>query len=244
LTGGTPVSGGPVKRPGRVRVILLLAAGVVALGISIIGMSTREASTEYRGVEGVSDTQRIFGGVRQLGDRLGREDAPVQIQVFTDVQSAGYADWFEDVIPSLTTTEVRSGEVLLLLRNRSLTRNPTELSFFGIEAAGEQDYAWNYAYLVVRNLELAKEVGLDDEFLADVAGSIDGLEPALWEVDYEAALEPDSEVTARLEEHDKLAISLGLRAAPATVVAGPSGTEVLQDAPALADVQRAIAEVR
>ncbi len=239
-----PVSNGAARRPGRFRVIGLLLLGIVVLGIAIVGMSTREASNEFRVIEGSDDAQRIFGGEFQLGDRLGQGNAPVQVQVFTDVQAAGFTDWFLEVIPALTDGPVRDGDVQLLLRNRSLTRNPTEISFFGIEAAAEQDYAWNYAYLVVRNLELAEGVGLDDEFLEDIAGAIQGVDLAIWLDDYEQSLEEGSEVIMRLEEQDKLAIDLGLRAAPAVVINGPGGSEVLQDAPELDQIRAAIEEVR
>jgi len=242
LSTASPESGGAAGRPGRFRVLGLLLIGITALVIAIVGMSTREPSNEFRGVEGANDAQRIFGGVFQLGERLGAGNSPVQVQIFTDVQAAGFSEWFLDVVPALTEGPVRAGEVQLLLRNRSLTRNPTELSFFGIEAAAEQDYAWNYAYLVVRNLDLAREVGLDAEYLEDIAEAIDGVELAVWKQDYERSLEPDSEVTKRLEEQDQLAIDLELRAQPALVVTGPGGTEILQDAPDLAAIRAAIAE--
>ena len=238
-----PESHGAAGRPARFRVLAILLVGTTALTIAIIGMSTREASNEVRGVEGASDAQRIFGGIFQLGDRLGAGNAPVQIQIFTDVQAAAFSEWFDDVVPALAEGPVRGGDVQLLLRNRSLTRNPTELSFFGIEAAAEQDYAWNYAYLVVRNLDLARDVGLDAEFLEDLAEAIDGVEVAVWTEDYEQGLEPDSEVTQRLEEQDKLAIDLELRAEPALVVTGPGGTEVLQDTPELPEIRAAIEQV-
>ncbi len=244
MSDNSPESNGAARRPGRFRVLGLLLLGIVVLGIAIVGMSTREASNEFRVIEGSDDAQRIFGGEFQLGDRLGQGNAPVQVQVFTDVQAAGFTDWFLEVIPALTDGPVRDGDVQLLLRNRSLTRNPTEISFFGIEAAAEQDYAWNYAYLVVRNLELAEGVGLDEEFLEDIAGAIQGVDIAIWSTDYEQSLEEDSEVIMRLEEQDKLAIDLGLRAAPAVVINGPGGSEVLQDAPELDQIRAAIEDVR
>lgn len=239
-----PESPGASKRPGRYRILGILVVAFAVLTISIIGMSTREPGNEFRSVSGTDEAQRIFGGEFQRGERLGPGDAPVQVQVFTDVQDAGFSSWFDGVIPALVDGPVRDGSIQLLLRNRSLTRNPTELSFFGIEAAAEQDYAWNYAYLVSRNLDLAREVGLDDDFLQTIAESIERLELAVWKTDYEAALEPDSEVMQRLEDHDKLAIDLELRAEPALVITGPGGTEVLQDTPDLAEIEAAIGEVR
>jgi hypothetical protein len=231
------------RRPGQFRILAILLVAFTVLGISIVGMSTREPSNEFKGVSGTDDAQRIFGGEFQQGERVGPGTAPVQIQVFTDVQAAGFTSWFDEVIPALVDGPVRDGDVQLLLRNRSLTRNPTELSFFGVEAAAEQGYAWNYAYLMTRNLDLAREVGLDEEFLESIAKAIERMDLAVWKADYEDSLEPDSEVMQRLEEQDKLAIDLELRAAPALVITGPGGTEVLQDAPELPDVEAAIESV-
>lgn len=232
-------------RPGRIRVLLLLLAAVVGLLIAISGIATREPSQEYQKVVGAGDTQRIYGGVRQLGDRLGNEDAPVQMQVFVDVQSSEFRDQFLETIPPLVTTQVRNGQLQLLLRNRSLTRNPTELSFYGVEAAAEQSYGWQYADLMVRNLEEAEAKGkVDEDFLRNLAGSITHMEIEEWQAAFDAGLEEGSAMTARLAEQDKLAIKLGIRAKPAVVVTGPGGTETVQDAPDLARIERAIDAVR
>ncbi len=232
-------------RPGRYWVMLILAAAIVALLIAIAGIATREPSQEYQKVVGAGDTQQIYGGVRQLGDRLGDENAPVQMQVFVDVQSAEYRDQFLDTIPPLVNTQVRSGQLQMLLRNRSLTRNATELAFYGVEAAAEQNYGWQFADLMVRNQEAAQDKGrVDREFLRTLAEAIPHMELLDWEESFDAGIEEGSEMTARLEAQDKLAIKLGIRAEPAVVVTGPRGTEVVQDAPDLDQIQQAINAVR
>ena len=232
-------------RPGRFWILLALIVAGGALLVGIIGLATKEASNEYVRVEGTTDAQRIFGGVRQLGDRLGFGDAPVQIQYFTDVQSIPGRENFLAVVPDLVETEVRNGDVQMLFRNRSLTRNPTQISFYGVEAAAAQDAGWNFAYLMVRNFDLAEEAGrIDEELLSDLAEGVERMELPIWKRDFERGIEPDSATTRRLEEYDKIAIDLGLRAEPAMVVAGPSGTEVLQDSPGLERVRTAIEAVR
>ncbi len=240
---GTGRKAGP--RPGRLWILAALIVAAGALLVAIVGMATREPSSEFSRIAGVNDSQRIFGGVRQLGDRLGFGDAPVQIQYFTDVQSIPGAENLIAVVPPLVDSEIRNGTVQMLFRNRSLTRNPTQLSFYGVEAAALQDAAWNYAYLMVRNLDLAEEAGaVDEEFLTDLAEGIERLELPVWQADFERGLDPESAMTRGLEDADKVAIDLGLRAEPAMIVAGPSGTEVLQDSPDLARVRAAIARVR
>ena len=235
----------PGSRPGRLWILaaLILAAG--ALLVAIVGMATREPSEEFSKISGVNDSQRIFGGVRQLGDRLGFGDAPVQIQYFTDVQSVPGGENFVAVVPPLVDSEIRNGTVQMLFRTPSLSRNPPQLSFYGVEAAELQDAGWNYAYLMVRNLDLAEETGaVNEEFLADIAEGIERLEEPVWRQNFAQGLDLESAMTRGLEEDDKVSIDHGLRAEPAMIVAGPSGTEVLQDSPDLARVRAAIARVR
>ncbi len=236
---------GRQPRAGRFWILAALIVAGGALLIAIVGMATREPSNEFSRVAGVNDSQRIFGGVRQLGDRLGFSNAPVQIQYFTDVQSVPGAENLLAVVPALVDSEIRNGVVQMLFRNRSLTRNPTQISFYGVEAAELLDAGCNYPYLMVRNLHRAAGAGaIDEDFLADIAGGIERLEIPVWREDFERGLDPESAMTRGLEEDDKVAIDLELRAEPAMVVAGPSGTEVLQDSPDLARVRAAIARVR
>ena len=232
------------SRPGRIWVILLLGLAVLGLIIGIIGISTQEPGEDFKDVNGVGDMQRIFGGVRQLDDRLGNEDAPVSIQYFVDVQSSTYKDQFLDTIPILVNGPVRDGDVQLLLRNRSLTVNATERSFYGIQAAAEQGYGWQYAYLMIRNQDAAERERLDDEFLRTIAGGIRYLEPLQWQEDFDEGIKPGSQMTRELEDDDKQAIDLKITDAPAFLVSGPNGTELLMDAPGLDELQLAIDEVR
>lgn len=232
------------RRPGQFRTLVILAVAAVALLIGLIGMSTREPGNEYEAVQGGQEMRQTIGGERQLEDRLGQDDAPVQMQVFLDAQSSTYRDQFLDTIPALINGPVRSGDLKLLYRNRSLTRNATELSFYGIEAAMKQNYGWQFAYLMFRNQELAEQEGLDREFLTRLAESIEYLDLEQWKRDLDEGLEPGSQMNAELQAQDQIAIDLEIRDQPAAVVNGPAGTEVVQDAPDLARLQAAISEVQ
>lgn len=232
------------RRPGQFRVLAILVVAIGTLIIALVGMSTREPSSDYDEVVGVGDMRQIFGGVRQLEDRLGEDDAPVQMQMFLDAQSSTYRDQYLETVPALVSGPVRDGSLKLLYRNRSLTRNATELSFYGIEAAAKQNYAWQFSYLVFRNQEMAREQGLDEDFLVRIAESIEHMDQLQWKEDFEAGLEEGSEMTASLQAQDEIAIGLKIRDAPAAVVNGPGGTEVVQDAPGLGELQAAIGAAR
>lgn len=232
------------RRPGQYRTLIILAVAIGALLIALIGMATRKASNEYEDIQGTQDMREIFGGVRQLDDRLGSDDAPVQVQVFLDAQSGTYRDQFLDTVPALVNGPVRDGNLKLLYRNRSLTRNATERSFYGIQAAQNQGYGWQYAYLMFRNQDLAREQGLDDDFLTKLAESIEYLDQDEWKKDFEQGLEEGSAMNADLQAQDQIAIDLKIRDEPAVVVNGPGGTEIVQDAPDLAEIQSAISAVQ
>jgi protein-disulfide isomerase len=238
------VAATPLPRRGRLRVIVLLALAAFALAYVIVEISTREAGPDAVRVAGIGTAQTTFGGIPQEGDRLGSDDAPVAIQLFTDMQCAGCADDFLGPIPPLVEERVRPGDVKLLIRHYSFARNPTEIGFYAAEAAAEQGYGWQYTYLFFANQDEAERFGIDDEFLESLAGSIGELKVGEWREYLESESGPDGEITATLEGYEELGTDLGIRAEPAAIVTGPNGTRTLQDSPSRAQIEAAIETVR
>lgn len=235
----------PSARRGRIWVILFLGLALFALGVAVVGLATREAAPDsVRDVAGVSDAQRLFGGLPQSGDRLGSADAPVTIQVFNDVQCSSCRAEFLATIPDLVEDEVRAGEVKLLMRHYSVARNPLEVGFFGAEAAAQQGYGWQFIYLFFRNQGQAERLGVDEEFMSSLAGSIEHLEVGQWEKAYEREIESEGPFAATLEGYNELGTELGIRTGQAMIATGPNGTRTLQDGPSLAEIETAIAAVQ
>ena len=171
----------PIPRRGRLWVILLLGLALFALGYAVVQISTRKPDKNVVHVEGIANAQEIFGGVPQEEERLGSSDAPVSIQVFNDLQCGNCREDFLETIPPLVNGDVRSGDVKLLMRHYSVAENPLELGFFGAEAAAQQGYGWQYTYLFFRNQEEARRFGVDNEFMASIAGSIGELDVPEWQ---------------------------------------------------------------
>lgn len=233
----------PIPRRGRLRVILALGLVLGALGYAVVNISTREAGPDVVRVEGIADAQELFGGVPQEGDRLGSGDAPVAIQVFNDLQCGNCRADFLDTIPRLVEGYARPGTAKLLLRHYSVAENPLELGFFGAEAAARQGYGWQYTYLFFRNQSEAERFGVDDDFMASLAGSIGELNVPEWHEYLESQRGPGGEIATALEGYEDLGTRLGIRAGQAMIVSGPGGTRTLQDGPSLAQAERAIAAV-
>jgi protein-disulfide isomerase len=246
MTEATEIAAKPLPRRGRWWVVLLLGLALLGLGYAIVNISTQKADKNLIHVSGISEAQEIFGGVRQEGDRLGSEDAPVTIQVFNDIQCSSCRDDFLSTIPALTEKYVRPGDVKLLYRHYSNAETPQEFGFYGAEAAADQGYGWQYIYLFFRSQEEAK--GLSGErafgdFSKTIAGGVEELDIEEWESDVEENGGSDGAIQKRLERSEELGRNLGIRFGQGMVVSGPNGTQTLQEGPMLAEVEKAIAEV-
>lgn len=242
-TEATEVAVKPLPRRGRIWVIVLLALGLIALGYTIVEMSTQEAGDPVVRLTGIEDAQGLFGGVPQEGDRLGSDDAPVTIQVFNDIQCDDCRDDFLETIPALTERYARPGDAKLLWRHYSNSVNPEQLGFYGAEAAADQNYGWQYIYLFFRNQDEAERVGIDDDYLASIAGGAEELDIEKWEADLEENGQKGGPIEQRLESYEKLGRDLEIRTGQGMVITGPNGTVTLQEGPSLGEVEAAIAEV-
>lgn len=233
----------PIPRRGRLWVILVLALAIFGLGYSLVDISTKKAGSDVVHLEGISTAQELFGGVPQEGDRLGSSDAPVSIQVFNDLQCGNCRDDFLDTIPALSEKYVRPGSVKLLMRHYSVAENPLELGFFGAEAAAQQGYGWQYTYLFFLNQGEAEKFGIDDDFMASLAGSIGELDVPEWQEYLDEQGGSEGAIAKTLEGYEDVGMSLGIRAGQAMIVNGPGGTRTLQDGPSLGQAERAIEAV-
>lgn len=233
----------PLPRRGRPLIIALLALGLAALAYMIVEISTQEAGDPVVRLDGVTDAQRLFGGMPQEGDRLGSDNAPVTIQVFNDLQCAACRDDYLSTIPVLAERYARPGDVKLLYRHYSNGITAEQLGFYGAEAAAEQNYGWQYTYLFFRNQDEAERFGVDQDYLASVAGGVEELEPQEWEEDLEKKGLSGGPIAERLENQEKLARDLKIRSGQAMIVSGPGGTVTLQEGPSLAEVEAAIEKV-
>jgi protein-disulfide isomerase len=230
----------PIPRKGRAWVIIVMALALFALGYAIVEIATKKPGRALVQVSGIDESQEIFGGVPQEGDRLGSSDAPVTIQLFADMQCGSCRQDFLGTVPTLVTEYARPGEVKFLLRHYSVAENPLELGFFGAEAAAQQGYGWQYTYLFFRNQGEAERFGIDEDFMASLAGSIGELDVPEWHQYLEQESGSGGEIPRRLEADERLGTALGIRTRPAMIVSGPEGTRTLQDGPSLGQVERAI----
>lgn len=244
MPGVSEVAVKTIPRRGRLWVAVILALFLFGLGYLIVAISTQEEGEAKVEIAGINDAQRFFAGMPQEGDRLGSDNAPVTIQIFNDLQCSDCREDFLRTIPALAEDYARPGDAKLLYRHYSNSINTEQLGFYGAEAAADQGYGWQYTYLFFRNQDEAERFGIDQDFLASVAGGVEELNIPEWEEDLEDNGGPDGAISRRLADYEDLGRGLGIRVRQAAIVTGPNGTETLQDGPSLAEIERAIEAVR
>ena len=225
--------------PSRWIPLSLLTVGAIALMAALVSISVGENREDELVITGTGEVQELISGIPQLGERLGDDNAPITLTLFTDVQAPLAADFQRNVMDPFIEEEVRTGNAQVILKNFALGAKEVTLGGIGVEAAALQDHGWQYLEMFMRNQSEAPTQGVDDEFLDEVAANTPRLEVTEWEADND---DPATEALAK--EDAELAVSLRLRGDGVAVnVQGPNGSELLQDSPTREDIDAAIERV-
>ena len=225
---------------------LIIVAVVAGVGISIVSISIGDGGPNTVAYEERDEVQGLVAGIKQDGARLGDEAAPVEIELFTDVRAIPAATFQEDVVDSLIEEFVRDGRAQISIRHFSFGRSGVTEAAIASTAAGEQGHQWQFAEIVMRNLENAGPKGIDESFLKGAAEVTPGLEIDAWDEAFAEELEAQMSDTGYESEVDRdgeLANELKLPVGPAVVVTGAGGVETLESAPSLDEVRAAIERV-
>jgi protein-disulfide isomerase len=234
-----PGTGGE-RRPGRSPWLprILLGVGLLAVVTAIVSLAVGEGGPQPQRIGETSAVQQLLGGIHQQGAELGDADAPVVITLFTDLRCTTCAEYQVQTIDPLIEELARTGDARFELRHYSLGSEPTTLAAEAAVAAGEQDRQWQYADLLVRNIDVAGNE-VDDEFLVDVADSLAEFDTDAWQ-----EARDSQEVADVLAADEKEGADLGLQVeGPSVLVTGPGGTRDLGVEPVAAAVTGAVDEV-
>jgi len=216
---------------------ILTVAGIGLLA-ALVSLSVGEHREEKFTISGSGEVQELVGGIPQLGDRLGSDDAPITIDVFNDIQCTRCADYQREVIDPLINDYVRPGDAQMIFRHYPLGGKPVTLGGVAAEAAGQQDRQWQFIEVFIRNLDQVPTEGVTQEFLNEIAAAT----PKLEVTDWEQAMQSDEAEQAATAGND-LGTKLKITANPAVVVTGANGSEELDDAPGIDDIEAAIDSV-
>jgi hypothetical protein len=224
----------------------IIAVVVVGVTISIVSISIGDGGPNTVAYEERAEVQGLVAGIAQDGARLGEEEAPVEIELFTDIRATTGAEFQAEVVDPVIEEYVREERAQISLRHFSFGRSGVTEAAIAATAAGEQGHQWQFAEIVMRNLENAGPQGIDENFLKGAAEVTPGLEIDPWDEAFAEELEAqseDPEYESAIDRDGEQAFEAELPGEPAMFITGIGGAEKLDGTPTLDEVRTAIERV-
>jgi protein-disulfide isomerase len=172
----------PKVLAGAAVVLALVAAGVAVTALAFGGSSSSSSGTlPTRGslenaLPDAAVAERLFKGIPQNGNVLGKPTAPVTMIEYVDLQCSACRAFESEIMPSVIPKYVRSGKVRVEARPIVVIGPDSERGVRGALAAGEQDRLFNFAQIIYYNQGPENGGWLTDQMLQDAAASIPGLD--------------------------------------------------------------------
>jgi protein-disulfide isomerase len=174
------------KKPSRT--VVAIGAAIVAITIAAIAaavaLSDRSPApsgmTSARGslrnaLPAAVAVNRLLHGVPQRDNVLGRQDAPVTLVEYIDLQCPYCAAFETEVMPKLIPRYVRRGTVRIEARILAFLGPDSERGRRAAVAAGEQNHLFDFAQLAYAHQGVENGGWLDDAFVRAAASSIPAL---------------------------------------------------------------------
>jgi protein-disulfide isomerase len=174
---------------------------------------------------GACEANALFKGIPQKGLVLGKPSAPVEMELFIDVQCPICKNYEIAYLPTIVQKYVRTGKVQIHLKPWAFIGPQSFTGRLGVYAAAYQNKAFQYAKVLYDNQPDGSEnTGwLDDSMMETIASSVNGLDIARWSTD-----EKSTRAQADANAVDNLAKQYIVAGTP-TVLVGCEATGKLHD---------------
>jgi protein-disulfide isomerase len=191
---------------------------------------------------GAADANALFKGIPQNDQVLGNPKAPVDMQMFIDVQCPVCQNYEVTSLPTVVQKYIRTGKAQMQLKPWAFIGGAGSQSFtgrLGVIAAAKQNKGYEYAKVLYDNQGAESSGWLNGREMAVIAASVDGLNLAQWRDDVNS-----SAAQATASDVDTLAAQKKVSGTP-TIFVGCKGGK-LQNvttpgaAPTLQDTTQAI----
>jgi protein-disulfide isomerase len=203
----------------RTTYVVVAAIGAVVAGTlitaSILGAGG-DKSAPSATVSGF-DTVALLDGIPEQGPVLGKQDAPVTLVEFADLQCPFCAQWSRSAFPEIVRDYVRPGKVRIVFRGLKFLGPDSEKALRFASAAGLQDKLWSAVDLLYANQGQENSGWVTDEFLAGVAAAIPS-----FDLRQALAAETSHQVDAEIRTANNIAAALGVSETP-SFAAGKTG---------------------
>jgi protein-disulfide isomerase len=176
-----PVSskGGPKASP---KVLLGVAAGIagiaaaVALAFAFSGGSSSPSATTVSALPDAGSVIRLFKGIPQQGNVLGKATAPVTLVEYVDLQCPVCRAFETEVMPTIVGSYVRTGKVKVEARTIAFIGPDSDRGRRAAIAASRQNRLFDFEQLLYANQGPENGGWLDDSMVTAAAKSVPGLD--------------------------------------------------------------------
>jgi protein-disulfide isomerase len=189
-------------------------SGPSTSGLPAVGNANGPAA-----LPGAPDANNLFKGIPQNGLVLGSPSAPVEMEMFIDVQCPICRDYEVNSLPTIVQKYIRTGKVKLQLEPWAFIGNQSLTGRLALIAASFQNKGFEYAKVLYDNQPDGSEnTGwLNDSMMGQIAASVNGLK-----VHTVLSQKDDSAAKSIASKVDQLAKKFKVSGTP-TILIGPSG---------------------
>lgn len=183
---------------GTVLVIVIVIVLAVALGSggstgpkATRGLPKIGSATWAGALDGAPEANALFKGIPQNKLVLGKPSAPVEMQMFIDVQCPICQRYEVDSLPTIVQKYIRTGKVQLHLQPWAFLGGAGSQSFtgrLGLIAATFQNKGFDYAKVLYDNQGQEESGWLTSDEMALIAASVNGLNMARWQKDVNSSV--------------------------------------------------------
>jgi protein-disulfide isomerase len=237
--------------------VVLAIAIVVVLGVVLIGGSGGSSgsgvisSSDMQGLPatgsqnsdvalpGAAEANNLFKGIKQNGLTLGDPNAPVEMEMFIDVQCPVCQNYETLNLPTVVNKYVKTGKVQLHLKPWAFLGPQSFTGRLGLIAAANQNKGFQYAKVLYDNQGQEESGWLSGKEMAAIAANVDGLNLSQWKDDTNSSGPP-----ATAKAVDKLATQKKVQGTPTIFVGCKDGklqnVTAPGNAPTLQETEQAI----
>jgi len=176
------------------------------------------SQTSQTALTGAAEANNLFKGIPQNGLVLGKPSAPVEMEMFIDVQCPICQNFETLYLPTIVNKYIKTGKVQLHLKPWAFLSAQSFTGRYAVIAASYQNKAFEYAKVLYDNQGEEKTGWLTGPVMASMAASVTGLNMSQWQKDVNS-----SKTKAIAAGVDKLATQQKVGGTPTIFVGRPNG---------------------
>jgi protein-disulfide isomerase len=145
------------------------------------GLPSTGSATSSDALPGAVAANALFKGIPQQGLVLGNAKAPVEMEMFIDVQCPICRDYEVNDLSTVVTHYIRPGKVQLHLQPWAFLGPQSFTGRLGVIGAAAQNKGFEYAKILYDNQGQEESGWLTGQTMANIGASVNGLDMQQWQ---------------------------------------------------------------